>query len=158
MANFAQSTQIGNNMLNGVYETSGTMQLGIANYRESQELRTLRYLHFKTNVPKGGNQMIRIDATGYDYAGARPIRCSWAWYSYNVDGNLYGVALQNMYLGMIPNAVYHSADNFVCISASARDLYYLGVTLDACAVNSSGLAFQVAITASGTTTTAGNFY
>ena len=159
MANLAQSTRIGNGGLNGSYDAAGTMQLGIYNYREAQEVRSLRYLHFKTNVPKAGGHMIRIDATGYDYAGSRPIRCSWAWYSYDVDGNLYSVALQNIYLGMIPNAVYYSSDNFVCFSASARDLYFLGVTLDACAVsNSYGPGFQVIITAAGTTTSAGNFY
>lgn len=159
MANLDQSTKIGNGGLGGGYEASATMQLGIYNYRLNDSVRDSRYLHFKTNVLRNSGRMVRIDAVGYDYAGARPIRCSWVWYSYSVDGNLYSVGLHNAYPGMVPNSVYIGADNYVCISAAARDLYFIGVTFDAYTPsNSYGLGQTVAITASAATTSAGNYY
>lgn len=159
MANLSQSTKIGNGGLGGGFEAAASMQLGIYNYRLNDAVRTSRHLHFKTNVPKAGGHMIRLDAVGYDYAAARPIRCSWVWYSYSGDGNLYSVGLQNMYPGLVPNAVYHSADNFVCVSTAAQDLYFIGITFDAYTPsNSYGVGFNVAITASAATASAGNYF
>lgn len=159
MANLAQSTNIGNGGLGGGYEAAATMQLGIYNYRLNTAARTSRYLHLKTNVLRNSGRMVRIDAVGYDYSGGRPIRCSWVWYSFSVDGNLYSVGLHNLYQGMVPNSVYIAADNYVCISASARDLYFIGVTFDAYTPsNSYGLGQTVAITASAATTVAGNYF
>lgn len=158
MANLAQGTSIGSGGLNGSYGAANTMRLGIFNYREAQEVHTSRFLHFKTNVSTGGvHRMVMIEAVGYDYAGARPIHCSWGFYVY--QNGLVNISLQNLYNGMIPNAVYKSSDEFVCISAAARDLYFVGVTLNSYTVNNSwGRGLDVQITAAGTTTSAGNFY
>jgi hypothetical protein len=147
------------NGLNNVAATMGSIQYGIYNYRQALEDQSNRHLHFKTNVQRGQNQMIMIEAVGYNYGTGQPIRCSWAWYSYGVDNLLYNVALHNLYNGLVPNAVYHSTDNFVCFSAGLKNLYFTGMVLNAYAQqHGHGDGFLVNITAAGTTTSAGNLY
>jgi hypothetical protein len=153
MAQLAQSTTI-----KGSYNLNGVTRLGIYNFRISDADRTSRYLHFKTNVPKGGNHMIMIEAKGYNYASGQVIDCSWAWYSYSVGNVLLNTALHNAAAGLVPNLIYHSSDNFVCFSAAALDLYFIGVNLNAYAPCPNGDGFATAITASGSTTSAGAFY
>jgi hypothetical protein len=153
MANLGQGTSI-----RGSYNLNQVTRLGIYNYRLTDADQSARYLHFKTNVPKGGNHMIMIEAKGYNYATSQPIDCSWAWYSYSVGNVLLNIALHNAGTGLVPNLVYHSSDNFVCFSAAALDLYFIGVNLSAHAPCPNGDGFATTITASANTTSAGAYF
>lgn len=131
---------------------------GIYNLRFADADRTTRYLHFKTNCPTNNNAMCMVEAVGYSYGTAQPVRCSWAWYPYT-DGNLYNIAMHNLAAGMVPNSVYKSTDNFVCFSTTARDLYFLGVVLNCYNTSpSAGAGFDLLITANAATATAGNYF
>lgn len=132
---------------------------GIHNLRFADADRTTRYLHFKTNCPQNSNAMCMVEAIGYSYATEQPIRCSWAWYPYSGTGALHNIALHNVSPGMVPNSVYLSTDNFVCFSTTARDLYYLGVLLNCYnTAPSAWPGFDLVITASAGTPTAGNYF
>ena len=157
MANLAQKTLLGGGGLNGSLGASNVVGLGIYNYRLTDSDRTSRFLHFKTNVPTNTDRMVTIEAVGYSYATAQVIHCSWGVYAY--ANAVSSIALHSLAPGLIPNAVYRAADGFVCISAAARDLYFIGVTLNSYTVNNNwGRGLDVSITAAATTVTAGNFY
>jgi hypothetical protein len=128
-------------------------------YTLSDENQTNRFLHFKTNVPRGNNQMIMIEAVGYNYGSAQPIRCSWMFYSYSGDNNFYNTGLANLYNGIVPAGVYLSTDNFVCLSTTAKNVYFIGMVFNAYQANSDHggiINQQIQITNAVATTSAGN--
>lgn len=155
----AGSTKIAAMGLNGAFEANGVVHHGIHRFGLNDSVRDNRSIHFKTNVPKGGNHMVMVEAVGYNYASGQPIRCSWCWYSWAGDGVLYSVGLHNVYNGLVPASVYYSTDNFICFNTVARDTYFIGVVLNAYLTSAShGQGFDIQITNSIATTASGNYY
>jgi len=139
----------------------GASRHGIFNYSRSSEDHTSYFLHFKTNVPARSNAMCMIEAVGYSYATAQSIRCAWTFYPYSEGATapILNIGLQSIYPGMIPNSVYISADGFVCLSTTQRDLYYLSVMFNCHnTAPSASPGFNVQITNVQAVTTAGNYF
>ena len=114
------------------------------------------YIHFKTNLGGGIDTMYMIEAIGYNYGAASPVRCAWGFqWSYGVARN---IGLQNQYSGMNADGVYASSDGYLCIRAYAGGHYYNGFILNAYATRTDTTHYQVSITASSQNSTSGNYY
>lgn len=157
MANLTQRTFIGAPSAHYGYSLNPVVTLGSFNYRLSDADQSSRFLHFKTNIPTSSDRMAMIEAVGFSYATMQPIHCQWGFY---ISSNtILQVALQSYAPGMVPNTVYMSADNFVCISTTSRNLYFIGATLNTYTVNGLwGGGQDIVITTAGSTTSAGNLF
>jgi hypothetical protein len=114
------------------------------------------YIHFKTNLGGGIDTMYMIEAIGYNYGNANPVRCGWGFqWSYGVVRN---VGLQKEYNGLDPNAVYASSDGYLCFSAVSNTHYYNGFILNAYATRTDQTHYAVSITAVNQNSTSGNYY
>ena len=85
------------------------------------------YIHFKTNIHGSTDSMYMIEAVGYNYSSAAPIRCAWGFYCYN--GALYTTGVANIYSGMSADGMYMSSDNYVTIRTYSGT-YFIGFTLN----------------------------
>lgn len=112
------------------------------------------FIHYKTNIPFGGWSMHNIEAVGYNYGNALPIRCNWC---FHISGGFYQQELSNIYSGLTANRTYNSGDGYVVIVASANTMYFAGWSLNAYALNPTG-PFEVAILASVQTSSNSNYY
>jgi hypothetical protein len=103
------------------------------------------YIHMKTNVPHQSYVMIMIEAVGYNYGTAAPLRCAWNIYSYTYQiGNVQNTA----YNGMSAHSIYISSDNYYVIVGYASSLYYCGFTLNAYNTAGNGYGFITSIQSS----------
>lgn len=110
------------------------------------------YFHMKTNIgAPSTNKMIMLEAVGYNYGAAAPIRCSWNFYSY---AYVIGNTQTSTYNGMTAHSIYVSSDNKYVIVGYASSLYYCGFTLNSYNTAGNGYGNQTTITASVQTTTA----
>lgn len=138
MANFLSNT--------GVYpENSGYLQqynfFSIANLSSGGG----GYIHMKTNIPHQSYVMIMIEAVGYNYGAAAPLRCAWNIYSYAYQiSNVQNTA----YNGMSANNIYISSDNYYVIVGYSPSLYYCGFTLNAYNTAGNGYGFNTSIISS----------
>jgi hypothetical protein len=104
------------------------------------------YIHMKTNVTHpSSNLMIMLEAVGYNYGTAAPIRCAWNFYSYayqisNVQTSAYN--------GMSAHSIYISSDNYYVIVGYASSLYYCGFTINTYNTAGNGYGHPTTITAS----------
>lgn len=94
---------------------------------------TLAYVHLKTNISTATSEAIwMMEAVGYSYAGAAPIRCAWNFYAYNALNNVIQIGTENVYTGLTAHGVYKSSDNFVVLRGyKASNFYYDGFVLNA---------------------------
>jgi len=114
------------------------------------------YIHMKLNLGPGIDTMYMIEAIGYNYGNANPVRCAWGFqWSYGVVRN---VGLQKEYNGLDPNGVYASSDGYLCFSATSNTHYYNGFILNAYATRTDQTHYQVSITAVNQNSTSGNYY
>jgi len=114
------------------------------------------YIHFKTNLGSGIDTMYMIEAVGYNYGAASPVRCAWGFqWSYGVVRN---VGAQNEYSGMSADGVYASSDGYLCFRAYASNHYYNGFILNAYATRTDTTHYAVSITAVNQNSTSGNYY
>lgn len=85
------------------------------------------YIHMKTNVGHASYNMVMIEAVGYNYGTAAPIRCAWNMYAYSYQISYVQTSAYN---GMSAHSVYISSDNYYVIVGYASSLYYCGFTLN----------------------------
>ena len=132
----------------GIYpENSGYLQqysiFNVANLSSSGT-----YIHMKTNIPHQSGLMIMIEAVGYNYGTAAPIRCAWNMYSYTYQiSNVQNSA----YNGMSAYSIYISSDNYYVIVGYASSMYYCGFTLNAYNSAGTGIGFITQITSAAQT-------
>lgn len=143
MANLQSST--------GIYpENGGYLQqysiFNVANLSSSGQ-----YIHMKTNVPHQSYLMIMIEAVGYNYGTAAPIRCSWNFYTYDY---FFGEKQTSVYNGLTAHSHYISSDNKVVIVGYASSLYYCGFTLNAYNTAGAGFGYNTSIISSIQTSSA----
>ena len=100
--------------------------------------------------------MYMIEAVGYNYGAASPVRCAWGFYYYL--GGVSHVGLQNEYSGMSADGVYTSSDGYLCFRAYAGTHYYNGFILNAYATRTDTTHYAVSITAVNQNSTSGNYY
>lgn len=115
------------------------------------------YAQFKTNVPVASYIMTTIEAVGYSYGTAEPIRCAWGFYTYGTYIATSSLSTSE-YTGLVPKSVYTSADGYVCIIGSTPGgypggLYYCGFVLNGYQTAGYGRGFALQITASSYGTT-----
>ena len=118
---------------------------------------TATKVHMKLNLPKtsANGTMVMIEAVGYAYGSAQAIRSSWCFYHY--QSLLYSANVANVYPGMNAEAVYFSADNFVCLRAGLSG-YFSGFVLNAHTGSGDGAGRPITLQAQAWNTNAGNFY
>jgi len=130
----------------------GEQQLGF--YRFATGDGSLLYLHMKTNIPYMNGSMWMVEAVGFSYGAALPIRTSWCWYSYNGVGIAY-VGVQNVYGGMTAQNVYASSDGYAVLRAYLNGAYYTGFELNC--YNTRGVS-SMFITAASQNSNSGVYY
>jgi hypothetical protein len=114
------------------------------------------YIHFKTNLYNNIDTLYMIEAVGYNYGNANPVRCAWGFqWSYGVVRN---VGLQKEYNGLDPHGVYASSDGYLCFRGYSNTHYYNGFILNAYATRTDQTHYQVSITAVNQNSTSGNYY
>jgi hypothetical protein len=117
-------------------------------------LGTPTYVHFKTNIPISIYLMASIEAVGYNYALAKPIRCAWSFYT--AGTYIYSSSLENAYSGLSANGIYVSSDNYVVIRGYATGMYFIGFALNTYTINpSQARGFDISILAESYGTNSG---
>lgn len=137
------------------YQNWYLQQRGIYNFNTTNG--SLTYIHMKTNIyAPSQDSMWMIEAVGYAYGGAAPIRCSWGFYVYN--NTIYQSGVANIYGGMSASGIYKSSDNYVCIRAYSSGMYFLGFTLNVYACRLDTTHQQVTVLAASQNDNSGNYY
>ena len=130
-------------------------QRGIFNFNTTSGSPS--YIHMKTNIYGPGNDgMYMLEAVGYNYGAAAPVRCAWGLYCY--QNTLYQTGVANIYGGMNADGIYISSDNYICIRAYAGGNYFNGFTINAYACRLDTQHTNVSITAASQNGTSGNYY
>lgn len=110
-----------------------------------------QYIHMKTNIPHQSYVMIMIEAVGYNYGTAAPIRCAWNFYTYT---SFFGSLQTSAYNGMSAHSHYISSDSKVVIVGYASSLYYCGFTLNVYNTAGNGYGYETSIISSVQTSSA----
>jgi hypothetical protein len=144
MANLAAATNVENGMQQYAFFSVNTVSGGGA------------YLHMETNITQpSSNVMIMIEAVGYCYSTAKPIRCAWNFYSYSY---YIGNAINTNYNGAASDGGYYTAAGYVCIRAYLPGQHYACFILNAYPTAGNGAGTIVSIRRSSQNNTSGNYY
>lgn len=146
MANLASGT--------GIYPDGGYLeQLGIYNVANLSSGGG-SYYHMKLNITHQSYAMIMVEAVGYNYGTASPLRCAWNFYCYSY---FFGNVQNSAYDGLTAHSHYVAADNKIVIVAYASSLYYCGFTLNA--YNTAGNGYgTITSVVSAVQTSAATYY
>jgi hypothetical protein len=98
--------------------------------------------------------MAMIEAVGYNYGTAAPIRCAWNMYSYDYQ---ISNTQNSAYNGMSAHSIYVSSDNFYVIVGYASSLYYCGFTLNVYNTAGGGFGFLTQITSAAQTSSTSHY-
>jgi hypothetical protein len=131
----------------------GIEQLGLFQFYDSTSGNT--YVDMETNIPFQSYGMIMIEAVGYNYGTASPVRCAWNFYNYIYT---FGNTNNGSYGGLQAYSLYNSSDNYTVIKGYASNLYYLGITLNSYPTAGNGARTSVSIRRATTSTNSGNVY
>lgn len=127
-------------------------------YWFNTESGTPSYIHLKTNMIKGNSCMAMVEAVGYNYGNAKPIKCAWTWYNYSGDQSApYSVGLKNYYTGLSADGVYFSSDGYTVLRAYASSQYFVGFILNSVTANPVGI-YDISITAANQNSNSGSYY
>lgn len=114
------------------------------------------YLHMETNIPQpSSNIMMMIEAVGYCYATAKPIRCAWNFYSYSYP---IGNSINTNYNGAASDGIYYTSAGYVCIRAYLPGQHFACFILNAYPVAGNGAGTIVSIRRSSQNNVSGNYY
>lgn len=143
------------NLSSNTYLESGMHQYGIFQFMDGVSGGG-NYIHMETNITQpSSNVMVMIEAVGYCYGRALPIRCSWNFYSY---AYIISNVNNSSYTGLNADGVYYASSGYVVIRAYATDLYYCGFTLNAYQVAGNGYQQPISIRRASQNTTSGGYY
>ena len=137
-----------------VGQVSGGWNVQYAIYNFYTTVSTPNYIHLKTNVLCSANDIVMIEARGYNYGRACAIRCSWQFYAWN--NTLYNKGMRTPLPGMDAYGMYKSSDGYACIIAYATSHYFSGFILDA--YTHSMYTANVSITAANQNSSSGAYY
>lgn len=115
------------------------------------------YWHYKTNIPYSQWGMYNIEAVGYNYGAALPIRCTWNFHISYGNG-FYSVQLIKSYDGLNADRLYNSSDGYVVLVAQGNS-YFAGWSFNAYITNAiPGGGFEVSMLAAVQTSSNANYY
>jgi hypothetical protein len=100
--------------------------------------------------------MVNVEAVGFSYGTAQAIRCSWSFYQWS--STLYSIGLETIYPGLTPEAVYYSADNFVCLRGGTSSTYFIGFALNVYCASGDGAGNPVIFTEIVSNNVTGNHF
>ena len=114
------------------------------------------YLHFETNlgVPSS-NVMVMVEAIGYCYGTAKPIR--FAWNSYTYAYAIGNVANTN-YNGASSDGIYYGSSGYLCLRAYLPGQHYACLILNAYMVAGNGYQQVVSIRRCSQNSNSGSYY
>lgn len=144
MANLAAPTSIENNFIQyGIYAVN-TVSGGGA------------YLHLETNLGiPSSNIMVMVEAVGYCYATAKPIRFAWNSYTY---AYAIGNVANTSYNGASADGIYYGNSGYLCLRAYLPGQHYACLILNAYMVAGNGYQQVVSIRRSSQNSTSGTYY
>lgn len=143
MANLSTSTNI----------ESGMQQYGI--YSVNTVASGGAYLHFETSVPNSSYAMMMVEAVGYCYSTAKPIRCAWNFYSYSY---FIGNVANTNYNGAASDGGYFGNAGYVCIRAYLPGQHFACMILNAYPTAGNGAQTIIGIRRSSQNGTSGVYY
>jgi hypothetical protein len=114
------------------------------------------YLHMETDIAQpSSNVMMMIEAVGYCYSTAKPIRCAWNFYSYAYH---IGNSNNTTYDGASADGSYYTSAGYVCIRAYLPGSHYACFILNAYPTAGNGYQQPVSIRRSSQNNTSGAYY
>ena len=143
MANLSASTNI----------ESGMQQYGI--YSVNTVASGGAYLHFETSVPNQSYAMIMVEAVGYCYSTAKPIRFAWNSYAY---AYCIGNVANTNYNGASSDGVYYGAAGYLVLRAYLPGQHYACMILNAYPTAGNGAQTIIGIRRSSQNNTSGAYY
>jgi hypothetical protein len=141
------------NLLSATNIENGMQQYGI--YAVNTASGGGSYLHFETSVPNSSYSMIMIEAVGYSYASAKPIRCAWNFYSY---AYFIGNVANTNYNGISADGGYFGGGGYVCIRAYLPSQHFNCIILNSYPTAGNGTGTIVSIRRSSQNNTSGGYY
>ena len=119
-----QTTRVGNGSTSSFWMT----QLNIYSFATTST--EPYFFHFKTNILASTEKIAALEAVGYNYGQTLAVRCFQAFYT-TASNSTIPKGSNYSGLGLYPNGVYTSSDNYACVSFFAQGAYYLGFILNA---------------------------
>lgn len=114
------------------------------------------YLHIETNITQpSSNVMMMIEAVGYCYSTAKPIRCAWNFYSY---AYAIGNAANTNYNGAASDGIYYTSAGYVALRAYLPGQHYACFILNAYPVAGNGAGTIVSIRRSSQNNVSAAYY
>ena len=144
MANLAAPTSIESNFIQyGIYAVNTVTGGG-------------SYLHLETNygVPSS-NVMVMVEAVGYCYGTAKPIRFAWNSYTY---AYAIGNAANTNYNGASSDGIYYGNSGYLCLRAYLPGQHYTCLILNSYMVAGNGAQQVTSIRRSSQNSTSGTYY
>ena len=143
MANLAAPTSIESNFAQyGIYSVN-TVSGGGA------------YLHIETSLANQSYVMMMIEAVGYCYATAKPIRCAWNHYGYSY---FIGNTANTNYNGASADGGYYGSSGYYCIRAYLPGQHFACFIFNAYAVAGNGYQTPISVRRSSQNSTSGTYY
>ena len=143
MANLAASTYVENGMQQYAVYAVNTVTGGGS------------YLHFETNIPNQSYIMMMVEAVGYCYATAKPIRCAWNFYSYSYA---IGNVANTSYDGASAEGIYFGNAGYVCLRAYLPGQHFACFILNAYPTAGNGAGTGLSIRRSSQNNNSGVYY
>lgn len=143
MANLQSSTNIENGMQQyGIFAVNTVSGGG-------------SYLHIETSLTNQSYVMMMIEAVGYCYGTAKPIRCAWNHYGYSY---FIGNVANTNYNGASADGGYYGASGYYCIRVYLPGQHYTCLNLNAYPVAGNGAGTTISVRRSSQNNNSGAYY
>lgn len=113
------------------------------------------YLHLETSIPNNSYIMLMIEAVGYCYSTAKPIRCAWNHYGYSY---FIGNSQNTSYDGALADGSYYGSAGYYCIRVYLPGQHYACLNFNAYTTAGNGYQQYVGINRASQNSTSGVYY
>lgn len=114
------------------------------------------YLHMETNITTPASYaMVMVEAVGYCYATAKPIRCAWNSYTYSYE---IGNVANTNYNGISADGIYFGNAGYLVLRAYLSGQHFACLILNSYMVAGNGAQTVVSIRRSSQNSTSGVYY
>jgi hypothetical protein len=135
----------------------GIEQFSIYNFFTDWTGGSYNYIHIETSVPAPSSYvMFMVEAVGYNYQYAAPIRCAWNIYTYYYDiGNTNNPGPSGLYA----NGFYSGSNGYMVLRAAGPGaLGYTSFTLNAYPTAGAGARYPIEIRQVAMNNNSGNYF
>jgi hypothetical protein len=132
---------------------SGMQQYGI--YTVNTVTGGGAYLHIELTVPNQSYAMIMVEAVGYSYGTAKPIRFAWNSYTYSY---CIGNVANTNYNGASSDGVYYGSAGYLVLRAYLPGQHYTCLQLNAYPTAGNGAQTIIGVRRSSQNSNSGSYY